>query len=178
MEHTTRTLIITIVITLIGFGSSDLAKDREECTNQLIALSTCIPYVGGDSKAPTKDCCKGFGQVIAKSEKCICILIKDKDDPELGIKFNATLAAHLPTICHIAAPNISKCISLLQIPPNSTLAKEFESLGKIEGNTNATAPSQTVKGGGNAETTKINGGTKNGWLAVELLIFAISFIFV
>lgn len=112
MYHSTKTLIITIVITsmLLGFGSSDLAQDREECTSQLVAVSPCLPYVGGNAKAPTKDCCGGFGQVITKSVKCVCILIKDKDDPNLGLKFNATLAARLPTACHITAPNITECI--------------------------------------------------------------------
>ncbi|KAL0715164.1 hypothetical protein Bca4012_064486 [Brassica carinata] len=180
MEKSTRTLmIITIVITsmLVGFGTSDLDQDREECTNQLIALSPCLPYVGGDAKAPTKDCCGGFEQVITKSEKCVCILVKDKDDPNLGLKFNATLAAHIPTLCHITAPNITKCISLLHLSPNSTLAKEFESLGRIEyeGKTNSTSPSQHVKdgtGGGKAEQVKST-GEKKSWLGVELLIFAL-----
>ncbi|KAG7600601.1 Bifunctional inhibitor/plant lipid transfer protein/seed storage helical domain superfamily [Arabidopsis suecica] len=177
MEHSTRSLFITIVITsmLLGFGNSDLAQDREECTNQLIELSTCIPYVGGDAKAPTKDCCAGFGQVIRKSEKCVCILVRDKDDPQLGIKINASLAAHLPTACHVTAPNITDCISILHLPRNSTLAKEFESLGRIEENYNSTSPSNIHKdgtGGGKAEPVKSNGGKKKSWLGVELLIFA------
>uniref|UniRef100_A0A1J3DDH6 Protein YLS3 n=1 Tax=Noccaea caerulescens TaxID=107243 RepID=A0A1J3DDH6_NOCCA len=180
MEHSTKTFIITFVITsmLLGFGSSDLAQDREECTSQLVAVSPCLPYVGGNAKAPTKDCCGGFGQVITKSVKCVCILIKDKDDPNLGLKFNATLAARLPTACHITAPNITECISLLHVPPNSTLAKEYESLGRIEGNSNTTSPSPNVKkdgpGGGNAEPVKSNGEKKKeSWLAVELLLFAL-----
>ncbi|EOA38560.1 hypothetical protein CARUB_v10010370mg [Capsella rubella] len=177
MEHLIRTLIITIVTTsmLLGFGNSDLAQDRDECTNQLIALSTCLPYVGGGAKAPTKDCCAGFNQVITKSEKCVCILVKDKDDPQLGLKINATLAAHLPTACHITAPNITECISILHLARNSTLAKEFESLGRIEENYNSTSPTQIHKGGGKAESVKSNGGKKKkkSWLGVvELLIFA------
>ncbi|WZZ64705.1 hypothetical protein YC2023_076075 [Brassica napus] len=148
MEQSTRSLIITIVITsmLAGFGSSDLDQDREECTNQLIVLSPCLTYVGGNAKAPTKDCCGGFGQVITQSQKCVCILVKDKDDPNLGLKFNASLAAHLPTACHITAPNITKCISLLHLSPNSTLAREFESLGRLEASANSAPPSQNVKG--------------------------------
>ncbi|CAH8306197.1 unnamed protein product [Eruca vesicaria subsp. sativa] len=179
MEQSTRTLIITIVIIsmLVGFGSSDLDQDREECTNQLIVLSPCLTYVGGNAKAPTKDCCGGFGQVIIKSQKCICILVKDKDDPNLGLKFNATLAAHLPTACHIAAPNITKCISLLHLSPNSTLAREFESLGRLEASANSAPPSQNIKGG-KAESVKSDGEKKKkSWLAVELLIFALFYHF-
>ncbi|CAE5960216.1 unnamed protein product [Arabidopsis arenosa] len=155
---------------LLGFGNSDLAQDREECTNQLIELSTCIPYVGGDAKAPTKDCCAGFGQVIRKSEKCVCILVRDKDDPQLGIKINASLAAHLPTACHVTAPNITDCISILHLPRNSTLAKEFESLGRIEENYNSTSPSNIHKdgtGGGKAESVKSNGWKKKSWLGCQ-----------
>ncbi|VVB00216.1 unnamed protein product [Arabis nemorensis] len=159
MEHSIATMMI-ITFMLVGFVRSDLAKDREECTDQLLALATCLPYVGGDAKAPTKDCCGGFGQVIAKSEKCVCVLIKDKDDPQLGLKINATLAVQLPTACHITAPNITD--SILHIPPNSTLAKEFESLGKLEGNTNSTSTSKNLKDGpgGKAESVKSNGGNK------------------
>ncbi|CAN7097346.1 hypothetical protein BRARA_F00042 [Brassica rapa] len=179
MEQSTRSLIITIVITsmLVGFGSSDLDQDREECTNQLVVLSPCLTYVGGNAKAPTKDCCGGFGQVITQSQKCVCILVKDKDDPNLGLKFNASLAAHLPTACHITAPNITKCISLLHLSPNSTLAREFESLGRLEASANSAPPLQNVTdgaGGGKAESVKSDGGKKKkSWLAVELLIFAL-----
>ncbi|KFK38683.1 hypothetical protein AALP_AA3G147000 [Arabis alpina] len=173
MDHSLVTMVI-ITFMLVGFGSSDLTKDREECTDQLLALAPCLTYVGGDAKAPTKDCCGGFGQVIAKSEKCVCVLIKDKDDPQLGIKFNATLAVHLPSACHIAPPNITECISLLHIPPNSTLAKEFESLEKfVEANTNTTSPSKNVKGTGGAKAESVKSNGNKSWLGVvELLIFA------
>jgi hypothetical protein len=95
---------------LIGFASSNLDQDRAECANQLIGLSTCLPYVGGDAKSPTLDCCTGLKQVLDKGKKCLCILIKDRDDPNLGVKINATLALALPTACHTPA-NISECVS-------------------------------------------------------------------
>ncbi|CAN8288004.1 unnamed protein product [Cochlearia groenlandica] len=179
-QYSTIMMMMMMIITsmLLGFVYSDLDKDRDECTSQLIALSPCLPYVGGNAKAPTKDCCGGFGQVITKSEKCVCILIKDKDDPNLGLKVDPSLAAHIPTACHITAPNITNCISLLHISPNSTLAKEFESLGKIVANSsNSTSPPQNVKGG-KAEQVKSNGEDKKKcWLGVELLIFPLSLIF-
>ncbi|CAK9185197.1 unnamed protein product, partial [Ilex paraguariensis] len=97
-----------LVLMLSGFANSDIAKDREECANQLVALATCLPYVGGDSKAPTPDCCTGLQQVLQKSKKCLCILVKDRNDPSLGLKINATRALSLPDQCHAPA-NISGC---------------------------------------------------------------------
>lgn len=92
----------------MGFANSDIEKDKEECANQLVGLATCLPYVGGDAKAPTPDCCTGLGVVLKTSKKCLCILVKDRDDPSLGVKINATLALGLPTLCH-APTNISEC---------------------------------------------------------------------
>lgn len=97
---------------LLGLSSSDLAQDRAECADQLVGLSTCLPYVGGDAKAPTPDCCSGLRLVLRKSLKCLCVLVKDRNDPGLGFKFNTTLALSLPTSCH-APVNISQCTGKL-----------------------------------------------------------------
>lgn len=94
---------------LLGLASSDVNQDKTECANQLVGLAPCLPYVGGDAKTPTIDCCSGLKQVLGKSRKCICVLIKDRDDPSLGLKINATLAATLPSTCH-APVNMSDCI--------------------------------------------------------------------
>ena len=88
--------------------TADLAKDRQECADQLVGLGTCLPYVGGEGKTPTIDCCSGLKQVLQKSKKCLCVLIKDRNDPNLGLKINATLALGLPTACH-APTNVSEC---------------------------------------------------------------------
>ncbi|KAB1220991.1 Protein YLS3 [Morella rubra] len=99
----------TLLLILVGLGSSNLDQDRAECADQLVGLATCLPYVEGDAKAPTLDCCTGLGQVLQKSMKCLCVLIRDRDDPNLGLKINVTLALHLPTACH--APNkVSECV--------------------------------------------------------------------
>ncbi|KAK7851802.1 protein yls3 [Quercus suber] len=117
-KNVTMALSYTLVLMmLVGFASSNLDQDRAECANQLVGLATCLPYVGGEAKAPTLDCCTGIKQVLQKSKKCLCILIKDRDDPNLGIKINATLALNLPTTCHAPA-NITECVS--QGSSNST----------------------------------------------------------
>ena len=99
-----------LLLLLAGFVTSDLAQDRAECADQLVGLATCLPYVGGEAKTPTIDCCTGLKQVLDKSKKCLCILIKDRDDPKLGLKINATLAVRLPSTCHSPA-NLTECIS-------------------------------------------------------------------
>ncbi|KAJ8770112.1 hypothetical protein K2173_011207 [Erythroxylum novogranatense] len=100
---------IFVLMMLIGMASSDVKQDRAECADKLVSLYTCITYVSGQAKAPTMDCCNGLKQVLDKSKKCLCILIRDRDDPSLGLKINGTLAATLPSICHASA-NVTKCI--------------------------------------------------------------------
>lgn len=108
----TSLLLVLVVFLLGGFGSSDFAQDRAECQDKLVGLATCLPFVGGEdeAKAPTMDCCYGVKEVVEKSKKCVCILIKDRNDPSLGLKINVTLAAHLPSACHAPA-NLSDCVS-------------------------------------------------------------------
>ncbi|XP_026400293.1 protein YLS3-like isoform X2 [Papaver somniferum] len=97
-----------MMVLSVGFVKSDVDKDREECAKQLVGLATCLPYVGGTAKAPTPDCCTGLKQVLTTSKKCLCILIKDRNDPSLGLKINATLALGLPAICKTNS-GISEC---------------------------------------------------------------------
>lgn len=94
-------------LALVVVGSLD--EDRAECTDKLVGLVTCLPYVGGDAKTPTVDCCTGLKEVVKSSNKCLCVLIKDRDDPNLGIKLNSSLALNLPNACHVPT-NITKCI--------------------------------------------------------------------
>ncbi|KAF8404624.1 hypothetical protein HHK36_009512 [Tetracentron sinense] len=115
---------ILLMLIMVGFVRSDMVKDREECAEQLIGLATCLPYVGGDAKAPTLHCCTGLKQVLNKSRKYLCILVKDRTDPALGLKINATLALGLPTSCH-APSNVSECPTLLHLDPNSPDAQVF-----------------------------------------------------
>lgn len=115
MASKSSTLIVDLLVLCLlllfqsDFGGSDLAQDRAECANKLVRLSGCLTYVSGEAKTPTLDCCDGFKDVLEKSDKCICLLIKDRNDPNLGLTINATLAVMLPSICHVPA-NITKCI--------------------------------------------------------------------
>ncbi|CAA2987719.1 YLS3 [Olea europaea subsp. europaea] len=147
---------------LFGFVRSDIAKDRDQCANQLVGLATCLPYVGGEAKAPTLDCCTGLKQVLHTSPECICILVKDRNDPSLGLKINATLALGLPTRCHAPA-NISDCPALLHLAPNSPDAKVFEDFARSAKKSNSTTIAQvtgnsTSKGASADE--KSNGGKR------------------
>ncbi|PKA58265.1 putative GPI-anchored protein [Apostasia shenzhenica] len=122
---------------------SDLAKDKQECANQLVGLATCLVYVQGSAAAPTPDCCSGLKEVLAKSPKCLCLLIRDRNDPDLGIAINLTRALSLPDSCHAAA-NISRCPELLNLPANSPEAQVFKNF------TEAGEPAEgsSAKGGG------------------------------
>lgn len=104
--------LVMVLVLLIGFVSSTIDQDRAECADKLVGLATCLPYVGGDAKTPTLDCCSGLKQVVENSKKCLCVLLKDRNDPNLGLKLNSTLALQLPSACHVPT-NISKCVGKL-----------------------------------------------------------------
>ncbi|KAI4317505.1 hypothetical protein L6164_025369 [Bauhinia variegata] len=161
-----------LFLLLAGFAAPDLAKDRTECADQLIGLATCLPYVSAQAKAPTIDCCSGLKQVLDKSRKCLCILIKDHDDPNLGFKINATLAMQLPNACH-APINITECIDLLQLKPHSSEAKVFEDFGKTTA-TNSSTPASSGNatastGKGPSAEENSDGGWGKRWLVAEVI---------
>ncbi|XP_026422079.1 protein YLS3-like [Papaver somniferum] len=170
---------VFMMVLSVGFVKSDVDKDREECATQLVGLATCLPYVGGTAKAPTPDCCTGLKQVLTTSKKCLCILIKDRNDPSLGLKINATLALGLPAICKTNS-GISECPALLHLSPNSPDAKVFEDFNNIvNGTTTATPPAAASKetpksgssnAGGSSPPPKNNGGMKlNSWLGLKMV---------
>lgn len=103
--------LVLMSVPIISCVLADKAKDKEECTNQLVGLATCLPYVGGNAKAPTPDCCSGLKQVLKNDKKCLCVIIRDRNDPELGLNINVTLALGLPSVCHAPA-NVSQCPGL------------------------------------------------------------------
>lgn len=111
---------LTLVVTLLSSAVrnigviADSAKDKEECAQQLTGLATCLPYVGGKAKAPTPDCCTGLKQLLKNNKKCLCVIIKDRNDPDLGLQINVTLATSLPSVCNSPA-NISKCPGTIQM---------------------------------------------------------------
>nr|XP_010934234.1 protein YLS3 isoform X1 [Elaeis guineensis] len=148
-------LIVLLAMSLITFASSDYASDRAECADQVIKLSTCLTYMQGSARAPTPDCCSSLKQVVDKSFKCLCILVKDRNEPELAsFKVNVTFALRLPSKCGVPA-NASACPRLLNLPPNSPDAKIFEEYGNMTssdaGASDGTASMSTRAGGWRTE---------------------------
>nr|CAD1818371.1 unnamed protein product [Ananas comosus var. bracteatus] len=92
--------------------------------------SVAVPDLrGGQREGPTPDCCKGLQEVVAQSFKCLCVLVKDRDEPALGFKFNVTRALFLPSMCQVPA-NVTDCPRLLNLPANSADAQVFEQFGR------------------------------------------------
>lgn len=102
-------VVAGVLLASTGGAMGDSSKEKEECTEQLAGLATCLPYVGGQAKSPTPDCCTGLKQLLKNNKKCLCVLIKDRNDPDIGsLQINITLAMTLPNVCN-APSNVSKC---------------------------------------------------------------------
>ena len=161
----------TLLLLLVGFATSDINQDKSECMDKIIGLAGCLTYVCGESAVPTMDCSSGLKEVIDKSKRCLCILIKDRNDPSLGLKVNVTLALKLPEVCKTPT-NITECVDLLHLPPNSADAKVFEGFEKSL--TNQTSPPSTpaatpAKGENINDDNKKNGGWAKKGLVTEVV---------
>uniref|UniRef100_A0A2N9HEA3 Bifunctional inhibitor/plant lipid transfer protein/seed storage helical domain-containing protein n=1 Tax=Fagus sylvatica TaxID=28930 RepID=A0A2N9HEA3_FAGSY len=171
-------ILLVLMSVMVSYTMEDAAKDREECTQQLVGLATCLPYVGGQAKAPTPDCCTGLKQVLNNNKKCLCVIIRDRNDPELGLQINVTLALGLPSVCHAPA-NVSQCPALLHMDPNSPEAQVFYQLGSNSSQSTG-SPSTSPNVGGNSTSAKregTSGQDKNDgcysrkrWFGMEILI--------
>uniref|UniRef100_A0ACD5X9Y2 Uncharacterized protein n=1 Tax=Avena sativa TaxID=4498 RepID=A0ACD5X9Y2_AVESA len=124
---------------VVGRAGADFAADRAECADRLMGLATCLTYVQATAtaRAPTPDCCSGFRQVLGASKKCLCVLVKDRDEPALGLKINVTRAMNLPSVCAIPA-TFSDCPKILGMAPDAKEAEIFKQYGIEHEGKNAT----------------------------------------
>ncbi|KAM6553828.1 hypothetical protein CsatB_014590 [Cannabis sativa] len=171
-SFTATVALLLIFFSEMGISSvmSDPAKDREDCMDQLTGLATCLSYVSGQAKSPTPDCCSGLKQVLKIKKKCLCVIIRDRNDPNLGLEINVTLALTLPSVCNAPA-NVSKCPELLNMDPHSSEAQVFYQLeGKNSTKTaNGPAPSPTAGGSINEQGKGLHSSTgqeKCAWKAI------------
>ncbi|KAL3655964.1 hypothetical protein CASFOL_000360 [Castilleja foliolosa] len=128
---------ICILLALTASISASLEDDEKDCAEQLTNLAACIPYVSGNAKQPTKECCDGTAKLKVAKPKCLCVLIKESADPSMGLPINTTLALQMPGACNIDA-NVSDCPTLLKIPADSADAKIFK-VGSEDSSTASTA---------------------------------------
>ncbi|XP_075493221.1 non-specific lipid transfer protein GPI-anchored 14-like [Primulina tabacum] len=165
-------LLLSMLI-LCPLAAMDDAKDREECKESLLGLAPCLPYVQGTGKAPTPDCCGGLKQVLKTNKKCLCVIVKDRNDPNLDLNINVTLALGLPQVCSAPA-NISQCPELLKLPPDSPEAQVFYQFGKQSSNgTRALAPTPSnAPTGATAAPQKSAGACNIGkkWPGMEIIL--------
>ncbi|KAL4283317.1 hypothetical protein GQ457_16G027180 [Hibiscus cannabinus] len=165
------TLSLILLPVMFGLATSDINQDKTECADQLVGLAPCLPYVGGEAKTPTIDCCGGLKQVLDKSRKCLCVLIKDRNDPDLGLNINASLAVTLPNTCH-APVNMTDCITLLHLTPHSQEAKLFEGYQKLTQGHSSSSAAATVGGNStsSAAADKSDGQKARRSVGVELAV--------
>ncbi|KAK1356174.1 AAI domain-containing protein [Heracleum sosnowskyi] len=174
-QYITVALTILVLIQFVGFGSADISKDINQCESQLIVLEPCLTYVQGGAKTPTLDCCAGVKQVLQKSKVCLCILVKDRDHPEIGFKFNATLALGLPARCN-APSSVNECPALLHLTAGSPEAKIFEDFANGSIST-PTGKENGTSDGSSSAAIKSDGGVQNKRLGIEMGFGLVIFVF-
>ncbi|KAL8116994.1 non-specific lipid transfer protein GPI-anchored 14-like isoform X2 [Apium graveolens] len=158
-----RVILLSFLLISLFFScaTTNDQKDKEECTEQLVGLATCLQYVGGNAKSPTPDCCNGLKQLLKTNRKCLCVIVKDRNDPDLGLDINVTLALGLPSVCHAPA-NVSQCPALLHLAPNSADAQVFYQFDRatISGATKANSTSSSSSGASSLPQKNYGGGNE------------------
>ncbi|KAL2923966.1 Protein YLS3 [Bienertia sinuspersici] len=124
LKHATLLVVFILLASTLSNVSSDFSKDKTECQEQLITLSSCISYVTGEAKAPSPQCCTILHKKFNVTQKCLCILVKDRNEPSLGLKLNATRALRLPPMCN-TVNNPMDCLGFLHLNPKSPEAQIF-----------------------------------------------------
>lgn len=165
LHHTTVRLgfiLVLLISVMVSYTmvDADKDKDKQECQQQLIKMATCLPYVDGEAKAPTPDCCTGLKEVLKDNKKCLCVIIRDRNDPDLGLQINLTLALSLPSVCHAPA-NVSQCPALLHMDPNSPEAQVFYQLGGSS-NQSVGSPAPGPSAGGGSTSGRSEGTSGQG----------------
>ncbi|XP_024174750.1 non-specific lipid transfer protein GPI-anchored 14 isoform X2 [Rosa chinensis] len=156
-----RSVVVVVLVLMLTTTTTVKVVDGgavDECAQQLAGMATCLPYVQGEAMAPTPDCCSGLKQVLSTNKTCLCVIIQDRNDPDLGLQINVTLALGLPSVCHVAA-NISKCPELLHLDPKSPEAQVFYQLQNNSTQTAANGPAPgTAAAGGPVSGISSNSG--------------------
>ncbi|KAK7380309.1 hypothetical protein VNO78_32817 [Psophocarpus tetragonolobus] len=152
--------VLAVTLVLIIHAMGDSAQEKQKCAESLTGIATCLPYVGGDAKAPTADCCSGLTEAMKTNKKCVCVILKDRDDPDLGLKINITIALGLPSLCK-APDNLSQCPALLHLDPKSPEAQAFNQMGQ-NSNDGSISPSATPSAEGSSHNGKKQGTDESG----------------
>ncbi|WVZ14952.1 hypothetical protein V8G54_012518 [Vigna mungo] len=167
-------LVLAMILMLVMHAMGDSAQEKQKCVETLSGVATCLPYLGGEAKAPTADCCSGIRQAMKSNKKCICVILKDRDDPDLGFKINITIAVGLFSLCK-APDNLSQCPALLHLDPNSPEAQAFNEKGVNSNgdtdNPSAKGSSENGRDQGTDETvTAKNGAYYKGKRLLEIFV--------
>ncbi|CAN1270989.1 Non-specific lipid transfer protein GPI-anchored 5 [Linum perenne] len=107
-------ILATIVTTIamLSFGAMAQAPsastNSSTCTNAIMSLSPCLPYVTGNSTSPSAPCCSQLGTFVQSTPQCLCTLVNSRGSPSF-LTVNQTLALALPGACKLQTPPISQC---------------------------------------------------------------------
>ncbi|TKV90726.1 hypothetical protein SEVIR_9G047600v4 [Setaria viridis] len=170
-------VMVVMTMVLAGVARGDFAADRAECANQLMGLATCLTFVQdkATARAPTPDCCAGLKQVVSASKKCMCVLVKDRDEPALGFKINVTRAMDLPDICNYPA-TFSDCPKILGMSSDAPEAEIFKEYAKKHESQNGTTQTAAATGaaGGKSASSSPTGGAGAGSQPSAVIVYLAS----
>ncbi|CAK9172279.1 unnamed protein product [Ilex paraguariensis] len=161
MERGQKLVVLSLVGALLAVTVvATMEEDEKDCADQLTNLASCIPFVSGDAKKPTPECCEDTKKVRAAKPKCLCVLIKESTDSSMGLPVNTTLALQMPAACNIDA-KVSDCpCSSTSSATGSPPASASTSTSSPGSSKSSSSSPETGSSSNSKASTSGNGGVK------------------
>ncbi|RZB61726.1 Protein YLS3 [Glycine soja] len=136
--------------------TNSLIRGRSTSGAGLLLREKMISHVStSDETLDAIHCCSGLTQAMKTNKKCVCLILKDRDDPDLGLKINMTIAVGLPSLFK-TPDNLSQCSALLHLDPKSPEAQAFNQIGQ-KSNGGSISPSPTTSAEGSSQNGRNQG---------------------
>ncbi|CAN1131905.1 Non-specific lipid transfer protein GPI-anchored 5 [Linum perenne] len=156
-------ILATIVTTIamLSFGAMaqtpSASTNSSTCTNAIMSLSPCLPYVTGNSTTPSAPCCSQLGTFVQSTPQCLCTLVNSRGSPSF-LTVNQTLALALPDA---DAPGSSETTTTSPGPTDSSTDTP-----EAAAPTAGTEVPASSSGGGNGDAGSKTAGTSSSDAAI------------
>ncbi|KAG6549652.1 hypothetical protein Mapa_008631 [Marchantia paleacea] len=98
-------VVVVALLLLAAFcGPSLTAKDKPDCSDQVVQLAPCLSFVSGQDPQPPEDCCDALTTVVVETPSCICEIIEGGANATAStglLSINLTLVKQLPKECGV-----------------------------------------------------------------------------
>ncbi|CAH9143292.1 unnamed protein product [Cuscuta epithymum] len=138
---TTKTIAVLLLV-VVGLDVTDAqapagapSEAAEDCVTELLGMSDCLTYVeaGSNLTMPEKGCCRELKEIVNNHPVCLCKLLADPNNNNVGIAIELKKAFNLPAVCKIDSLSPSLCSIPAQGPSSGKAGSPSTATGDSGG---------------------------------------------